>query len=165
MNDPFRTDYDYELFLYGLMEQFSSIRQSTLIFVRAGARIARVEGELRFDQNIRLVVREIATYTQRPIVLEDYSYAVWQNDIKLYWYDPQPHPHIPSLKKNHPHHKHIPPDIKHNRVPAPEMSFTQPNLPTLIREIETLIQQQSQDEEEKSEQADRTIGKIFVVGL
>ncbi len=36
----------------------------------------------------------------------------------------------------HPHHKHIPPDIKHNRVPAPGLSFTQPNLPFLIEEIE-----------------------------
>lgn len=29
-------------------------------------------------------------------------------------------------------------DIKHNRVPAPEMSFTRPNLPVLIRQIEEL---------------------------
>ena len=34
-----------------------------------------------------------------------------------------------------PHHKHIPPDIKHHRVPAPEMSFTRPNLPVMIEEI------------------------------
>lgn len=152
MNNVFRTDHDYELFLYDLMEQFSSIRQSTLILVRVGARIARVEGELQFDQNIRLIVREVAIYTQRPIVLEDYSYAVWQNDTKLFWYDPQPHPHIPSLQKNHPHHKHIPPDIKHNRVPALEMSFDIPNLPVLIREIETLIEQQTRDDEKESEQ-------------
>jgi hypothetical protein len=36
-------------------------------------------------------------------------------------------------------YKHIPPEIKHNRIPAPEMSFTKPNLPTLIREIEAII--------------------------
>ena len=35
-----------------------------------------------------------------------------------------------------PHHKHILPDIKHHRLPAPGISFTQPNLPHLIREIE-----------------------------
>jgi hypothetical protein len=40
-----------------------------------------------------------------------------------------------------PHHKHIPPNIKHNRIPAPQMSFTQPNLPALIREIESLIKE------------------------
>jgi hypothetical protein len=38
-------------------------------------------------------------------------------------------------------HKHIPPDIKHHRVPAPEMSFTRSNLPLLLREIEALIEQ------------------------
>jgi len=32
--------------------------------------------------------------------------------------------------------KHVPPDIKHHRVPAPELSFTRPNLPVLIAEIE-----------------------------
>ena len=31
------------------------------------------------------------------------------------------------------------PNIKHNRIPAPGMSFSQPNLPGLIREIEELI--------------------------
>ncbi len=30
---------------------------------------------------------------------------------------------------------HIDPDIKHNRIPATEMSFTKPNLPVLIKEI------------------------------
>jgi len=51
----------------------------------------------------------------------------------------QPHPSDPALQSTDPHHKHIPHDIKHHRIPAPEMSFTQPNLPTLIREIEALI--------------------------
>ncbi|MEN8215749.1 MAG: hypothetical protein ABFS56_05115 [Pseudomonadota bacterium] len=35
------------------------------------------------------------------------------------------------LASTHPHHKHIPPDIKHNRIPAPILSFTHPNLPEL----------------------------------
>ena len=39
----------------------------------------------------------------------------------------------------HPHHKHIPPDIKNHRVPAPEMSFARPNLPSLIAEVEELL--------------------------
>lgn len=38
-----------------------------------------------------------------------------------------------------PHHKHIPPDIKHNRIPAPGLSFSQPNLPFIIAEIEAQI--------------------------
>ncbi|MGH9752784.1 MAG: hypothetical protein ACREA2_08365 [Blastocatellia bacterium] len=48
----------------------------------------------------------------------------------------QPHPNEPSLAVGHPHHKHIPPDIKHHRLPAPELSFTRANLPFLIAEIE-----------------------------
>ena len=30
---------------------------------------------------------------------------------------------------------HVPPDIKHHRIPAPDLSFTRPNLPFLIEEI------------------------------
>jgi len=70
----------------------------------------------------------------------DYGYEVWRDGEKLYWYDPQPHPHDSNLAATHPHHKHIPPNIKHHRIPAPETSFTQPNLPFLIREIEQLLE-------------------------
>jgi hypothetical protein len=31
--------------------------------------------------------------------------------------------------------KHIHPDIKHHRIPAPELRFDEPNLPFLIQEI------------------------------
>jgi hypothetical protein len=50
-----------------------------------------------------------------------------------------PHPDIPDLQITHPHHKHIPPDIKHHRIPAAGLSFTEPNLPPLIAEIEATI--------------------------
>jgi len=39
-----------------------------------------------------------------------------------------------------PHHKHIPPDSKHHRIPAPDLGFAEPNLPFLIREVATLAQ-------------------------
>jgi hypothetical protein len=32
----------------------------------------------------------------------------------------------------------IPPDIKRHRIPAPEMSFSRPNLPAILQEIEGL---------------------------
>jgi len=41
------------------------------------------------------------------------------------------------------HHKHIPPDIKHHRVPAPGLSFSSPNLSFLITEIETTLLQET----------------------
>ncbi len=45
----------------------------------------------------------------------------------------------PALQPTHPHHKHVPPDIRHDRIPAPGLSFAQPNLPFLINEIEALL--------------------------
>ena len=140
MSDPFRTPEDYELFLYTITEAFSSVHSSTLAFIRRGATLARVVGELYFAHNIRLVVRERVLYHRLPLVVDWYGYEVWQGDVKLYWYDSQPHPNNPDLASTHPHHKHVPPNIKHNRIPAPNMSFSHPNLPALIQEIESLIE-------------------------
>jgi len=92
-----------------------------------------------FDRDIRLIVRERLVYSHLPMVIDGYGYEVWQGSEKLYWYDCQPHPTDPSLRSSLPHHKHIPPDIKQHRIPAPEMSFSRPNLPVLVREIEQLI--------------------------
>jgi len=139
MTEPFRTAEDYELFLYSLPERFPAIRRSTLTFVRLGASLARIAGELHFDHGIRVVVRERFLYHRLPAVLDWYGYEVWQGDEKLYWYDPQPHPNNPELQSTHPHHKHVPPDLKHNRIPAPNMRFNRPNLPTIIEEVERLI--------------------------
>jgi len=140
MNNPLRTPEDYELFLYTLSEQFPAIRRSTMRFVRRGSSLARVVGELYFDQDVRLVVRERVLYHRLPMVIDWYGYEVWQGAEKLYWYDSQPHPDEPLLQSSHPHHKHVPPDIKHNRIPAAGMSLVYPNLPLLIREIEELIE-------------------------
>ncbi len=137
-DNPLRTSEDYELFLYTLTQQFPSIRRSTLVFIRIGASLARVSGELYFDRDIQLIVRERLLYDRLPVSIDWYGYEVWQGDKKLYWYDSQPHPNDPGLASTHPHHKHIPPNIKQNRIPAPEMSFTRPNLPALIQEIENL---------------------------
>jgi len=140
MNNPLRTPEDYELFLYTLSEQFPVIRRSTIRFVRRGSSLARVVGELYFDQDVRLVVRERVLYHRLPMLIDWYGYEVWQGAEKLYWYDSQPHPDEPLLQSSHPHHKHVPPDIKHNRIPAAGMSLVYPNLPLLIREIEELIE-------------------------
>ncbi len=47
MNNPLRTPEDHELFLYTLTEQFPSVRRSTVTFVRLGATLTRVAGELQ----------------------------------------------------------------------------------------------------------------------
>jgi hypothetical protein len=139
MNNPLSTLADYELFLYTLMEQSPSIRYSSVALIRRGATLARVIGELHFDQEIRLVIRERVVSDRLPAAIDWYGYEVWKGEEKLYWYDSQPHPNDRSLASTHPHHKHVPPNIKQNRIPAPEMRFTRPNLPALIREIEELI--------------------------
>jgi len=139
MSQPLRTLEDYELFLYTLTEQSNSIRHSTITLVRRGASLARVSGELHFDQKFRLVLLERIVAERLPATIEAYGYEIWRGQEKLCWYDCQPHPEDTTLASTHPHHKHIPPDLKSNRVPAPEMSFLRPNLPHLIAEIERLL--------------------------
>lgn len=139
MTNSLRTPEDYELFIYSLTEQFPLVQRSTVCVIRLGTTLARVTGELYFEKKIRLVVRERILYHRLPAVIDEYGYEVWRGEEKLYWYDPQPHPDIPALQSSHPHHKHISPDMKHNRIPAPEMNFTRPNLPSLIREIEEML--------------------------
>jgi hypothetical protein len=134
--NPFQSLRDYEEFIYTLPRQVSGIVSSTLVVARRGARVVTVTGEIVFRDGYRLVVKERLTFDAGPLVLIRYGYEVWQGDEKLYWYDSQPHPNDPTLAATFPHHKHIPPDIKHHRVPASELNFTNPNLPTLIAEIE-----------------------------
>lgn len=138
MSEYLRTPEDYELFVYTILEQFPSVRRSTVTVVRRGISLARVVGELHFDNALRLIVRERLVYDRLP-------------DERLYWYDSQAHPDDPLLEETYPHHKHIPPDIKHHRIPAPGMSFTRPNIPVLVHEAEDLLAknwQYSQTDEE-----------------
>jgi hypothetical protein len=141
MSNPLRTLEDYELFLSTLAERFNSIRQSTLTLVRLGSSLARVTGELQFDGGFRLVAVERIIADRSPAVLDAYGYEVWCGNEKLFWYDCQPHPDEPALRVTHPHHKHTPPDVEHHRLPAPQLSFTRPNLPELIAEVEALLGQ------------------------
>lgn len=133
-------NYDeYENFIFTLPELFPSVRYSTLVFQRLEPFAAIVRGEVLFDKSVQLRVLEILDFDEPERFIQRYSYEVYRDDEKLYWYDPFPHPHIPELASTHPHHKHIPPDIKHHRIPAPNISFVESNLPFLIREIETTL--------------------------
>lgn len=143
MSNPFRTPDDYELFLYTIPEQYPDVLCSTVTFVRIGMTLARVSGDITFAAGYRLVIRERLIYTRLPIVIDSYGYEVWKGDEKQYWYDSQSHPDDVTLQSTDPHHKHIPPNIKHHRIPAPDMRFDRPNLPFLIREIIVLVQQAS----------------------
>jgi hypothetical protein len=118
MNNVFRTLEDYELFLYTLTQQFPSVRYSTITLVRRGSSLARVVGELTFEYQIRLVLRERILYDRLPAIIDFYGYEVWRGSEKLYWYDSQPHPNDVTLQSIDPHHKYIPPDIKHQHSGA-----------------------------------------------
>ena len=131
----FRSLSDYEEFVYTLQQRYSGIVRSTLVIARRGSGVATLTGELLLESGHRLAVYEILTWDSGPVIIQRYSYEVWRGSEKLFWYDPQPHPNEPSLASTHPHHKHVPPDIKHNRKPAPGLSFTEPNLLFLIKEM------------------------------
>jgi hypothetical protein len=139
--NPFQSLRDYEAFIYALPEQFPSILHSMLVVVQRGRSYAEVSGEVVFAAGYRLVVYERLTWDADSVSIEGYGYEAWQGSDELYWYDSQPHPLEASLASTHPHHKHLLPDIKHHRIPAPGLSFTAPNLPFLIGEIETTLLQ------------------------
>lgn len=137
--NPLHSLREYEKYIYTLPQRHLSIRRSTLTVVRRGAAAGRLTGEIEIG-DYRLVVREKLSFEGELGPILDYGYEVWRGSDKQYWYDSQAHPNEPSLAATHPHHKHVHPDIKHNRIPAPSLSFTEPNLPFLMEEIEQLLQ-------------------------
>ena len=112
------------------------IQKSTLAVWSDSTYTGIAEGEVFFKSGVRLRLREELDFDEGLIT--SYGYEVYKGDERLYWYDDFPHPNDPALASTMPHHKHVPPDIKHNRLPAPNISFEHPNLPTLIQEIEGL---------------------------
>lgn len=127
----------YEEFIYTLPDVFPSIEFSTLTLVRTSTFTARIEGDLHFSHECILRVRQFVDFRER--VIRQYSYEFYQRGKQVWWYDPWPHPLEKTLASTHPHHKHLGPNIKRNRVPAPGLSFERPNLPFLIQEIEKLL--------------------------
>lgn len=95
------------------------------------------EGEVFFSQGFRLRLREEIDFADGLIT--SYGYEVYRGEERLFWYDDFPHPEDPSLASSFPHHKHVPPNIKRNRIPAPELSFDRPNLPYILAEIGDLL--------------------------
>ena len=127
----FRT---YAEFIYSLQERYSIVQRSTLVLATIGPTLAKLEGQVTFEGDVVLDVWELVDFEAGRIL--HYSYEIYQAGEKTVWYDPFEHPHIPELASTYPHHKHVPPDIKHNRIPAPGISFEEPNLLFLIQEIE-----------------------------
>lgn len=99
-----------------------------------------------FAQGYRLTISERLSQEIEGVLIAAYGYELWHHAEKLGWYDSQPHPNDPTLASSHPHHKHVPPEMKRNRIPAPQMGFEKPNLPVLIQEIEDLIEKDTEQQ-------------------
>lgn len=136
---PFQSLREYERFVYSLADQFPRMLRSTLVVVQRGRYFAELTGEVLFPDGYRLNIYERLSWDAGPLTIEGYSYEVWRGSEELYWYDSQPHPNDPALASADPHHKHIPPNMKHHRVPVPGLSFAEPNLPFLIQEMKSMF--------------------------
>jgi hypothetical protein len=128
---------EYVIFLSTLQERLSSIRGMKFKVYQTSATKGVGSGTITFDRNIVLAFNEQINFKHKR--LAKYGYVVYQAGEKLYYYDSQSHPNDPSLAATHPHHKHIHPDLKHHRIPAPGLSFDRSNLEFVIREIEATL--------------------------
>lgn len=133
---PLSSLVEYSRFVAEVLGR-SEVEQSTVVVWSDSPYTGTAEGEVFFTNGIRLRLREELDFAAQLITA--YGYEVYRGQDRLYWYDDFPHPNDPTLAATHPHHKHVPPDLKRHRVPAPSMSYLRPNLPTLVEEILQLV--------------------------
>ena len=134
-DNPLNSLTEYSRFVADMLHR-PTVERSTVRVWSDSPYTGVAEGEVFFSNNIRLRLREELDFYAGLIT--SYGYEVYQRSERLYWYDDFPHPNDPNLASTFPHHKHMPPDIKHNRIPASEISFNRPNLLVLVREIEDI---------------------------
>lgn len=125
----------YSRFIAELLNR-SNVTHSTVSVWSDSPFTGIAEGEVLFSNGIRLRMREELDFD--VALIASYGYKVYRGAERLFWYDDFPHPEDSSLASTFPHHKHLPPDIRRHRVPAPNMSFKHPNLPGLLTEIEAI---------------------------
>src|SRR5260221_3898434 len=118
---PFSSLAEYSRVVAELLDR-PGIARSTVAVWSDSPYTGVAEGEVFFKDGIRLRMREELDFEAGLITA--YGYEVYRGEERLFWYDDFPHPDDPALAANFPHHKHVPPDIRHHRVPAPAMSFT-----------------------------------------
>ena len=137
MSDTLNTYGDYARLIFFLLADRATIESHTVAVYTTGQTIGITRGHVVFRSGHVLRVFEQVDFVTHRIV--KYFYELTYEGGPLWWYDSMPHPAVSELQSTHPHHKHIPPDIKHHRVAAAEMSFSRPNIPVLIDEVENLI--------------------------
>ena len=128
---------EYSRLIFSLLTDRDTVERHTLAVYTTSRTIGITRGQIVFRSGHVLRVFEQIDFVAYRVL--QYFYELSYQGEPLWWYDPMPHPDVPDLQSTHPHHKHIPPDIKHHRIPATGLSFTEPNLPQLITEAETFI--------------------------
>jgi hypothetical protein len=133
MSAPLDDLINYSAFVYALAERNPVVTNSTLALAPIGATLAKLEGRVECRGGIHLEVWELIDFAAKRI--KTYSYEVYRGDEKICWYDSWEHPEIPVLASTFPHHKHVPPNLRDHRVPAPGISFASPNLDVVLRDV------------------------------
>ena len=133
MSAPLDDIENYSVFVYALAERHKFVTGSTLTLTRIGATLGKLEGRVELQGGIHLDVWELVDFAERRI--RTYSYEVYRGEEKVCWYDSWEHPEIPALASTFPHHKHMPPNLRDNRVPAPGISFASPNLGVVLEDV------------------------------
>ncbi|MBD2428131.1 DUF6516 family protein [Phormidium sp. FACHB-1136] len=138
MEAPLRSLDSYSRFISKILDR-DDIEKTTITVWSNSPYSGTAEGEVFFKDGLRLRMREELDFDAGLIT--SYGYEVYKNETRLYWYDDFPHPNDASLASTFPHHKHIPPNIKRNRIPAPNIDFNHPNLPFILQEIDEIRHQ------------------------
>lgn len=137
--NPLESLADYSRFAAEVSDR-PLVKSSTILVWSASPYTGAAEGEIFFRRGFRLRMREELDFACGLIT--SYGYEAYRGGERLWWYDDFPHPHDASLASTFPHHKHIPPEIKRNRIPAPGISFDRPNLQFVVRELEEIIEKE-----------------------
>jgi hypothetical protein len=133
MSAPLDGIESYSAFVYAVAERHPFVAHSTLTLAPIGATLAKPEGRVECQAGIHLEVWELVDFAAHRI--RTYSYEVYREGEKVCWYDAWEHPEIPALASTFPHHKHVLPNLRDNRVPAPGIGFDAPNLDVVLADI------------------------------
>jgi len=133
MSAPLDDIASYSAFVYALAERYPFVTSSALALATIGATLAKLEGRIECQNGVHLEVWELIDFAARRI--RTYSYEVFRGDEKVCWYDSWEHPEIPAVASTFPHHKHIPPNLREHRLPAPGISFESPNLDIVLEDV------------------------------
>ena len=130
--NPLASLADYSRFVAELLNR-ATVTRSTVIVWSDSPFTGVAEGEVWFSHGIRLRMREEVDFDAALIAA--YGYEVYRGGEKVCWYGEWEHPEIPALASTFPHHKHVPPNLRDNRVPAPGIRFDAANLDVVLQDV------------------------------